>query len=114
MFKKSFNSAKCKTLLRLATSRIKLLRNKRDIQLRQMKRELAKLLETNQVQSAHIRAEHIYREQNTVAAYEIIELLCDLIAARLPSVESQKHCPIDLREAISSIIFAAPRCSDIP
>lgn len=25
-----------------------------------------------------------------------------------------RTCPIDLKEAITSVIFAAPRCSDIP
>jgi hypothetical protein len=44
-----------KTLLRLAISRIKLLRNKREIQLKQMKRELVQLLQTNQEASARIR-----------------------------------------------------------
>ena len=44
-----------KTLLRLAISRIKLLRNKRDVQLKQMKRELVKLLQSDQEPSARIR-----------------------------------------------------------
>ncbi|KAI5064424.1 hypothetical protein GOP47_0021094 [Adiantum capillus-veneris] len=114
VFGRSFNSAKCKTSLRLAVSRIKLLRNKRDIQLKQMKRELAQLLQTNQEPSARIRVEHIYREQNIMAAYEVIELFCELIVVRLPIIESQRQCPIDLREAVASLIFAAPRCSDVP
>lgn len=25
-----------------------------------------------------------------------------------------RNCPIDLKEAISSVIFASPRCADIP
>lgn len=25
-----------------------------------------------------------------------------------------RNCPIDLKEAVSSVIFATPRCSDIP
>jgi len=33
---------------------------------------------------------------------------------RLPIIETQKECPIDLKEAISSICFAAPRCADLP
>eukprot|EP00249_Psilotum_nudum_P015203 c25212_g1_i1 orf=284-2140(-) len=113
MFGRSFNSAKCKTLLKLAVSRIKLLKNKRDIQLKQMRRDLAQLLQTSQEPSARIRVEHIIREQNIMAAYEIIELFCELIAVRLPIIESQRECPIDLREAISSVIFAAPRCADL-
>lgn len=44
-----------KTSLKLAVSRIKLLNNKRETQVKQMKRELAQLLESGQVQTARIR-----------------------------------------------------------
>ncbi|KAH7441693.1 hypothetical protein KP509_03G049300 [Ceratopteris richardii] len=114
VFGKSFNAGKCKTLLRLAISRIKLLRNKRDMQLRQMRRELGQLLQAKQDLTARIRVEHVFREQNIMAAYEIIELFCELLVVRLPILESQRQCPMDLREAIASIIFAAPRCADLP
>ncbi|KAK1290029.1 hypothetical protein QJS10_CPB18g00905 [Acorus calamus] len=53
--KKSFDSGKCKTSLKLALARIKLLKNKRDAQLKVMRRDLSKLLETNQRQTALIR-----------------------------------------------------------
>ena len=36
------------------------------------------------------QVEHIYREQNIMAAYEIIELFCELIAVRLPIIEAQR------------------------
>lgn len=114
MLHRSFKPAKCKTSLKLAVSRIKLLRNKRDAQVKQLKRELAKLLESGQDQTARIRVEHVVREEKTMAAYELVEIYCELIAARLPIIESQKNCPIDLKEAVSSVIFATPRCSDIP
>ncbi|POO00625.1 Vacuolar protein sorting-associated protein [Trema orientale] len=111
---RSFKPAKCKTALKLAVSRIKLLNNKREAQVKQMKRELAQLLESGQVQTARIRVEHVIREEKTLTAYNFIEVYCELIAARLPIIESQKNCPIDLKEAISSVIFASPRCADIP
>lgn len=114
VFKKSFNPVKCKTLLKLTTLRIKLLKDRREVKLKQMRRELAKLLETNQEPSAHIGAELIYKELNIVAAYNIIELFCELLASRLSIIVAQKLCPIDLKEAVSSIIYAAPRCSDVP
>lgn len=79
-----------------------------------MRKELAQLLQTNQEGSARIRVEHIFREQNIVAAYEIIELFCELVVVRLPIIESQSQCPIDLREAVASLVFAAPRCADLP
>ncbi|XP_054785542.1 uncharacterized protein LOC129292063 [Prosopis cineraria] len=113
-FNRGFMASKCKTLLKLTIPRIKLLRNRREIQLKQMRRDIAKLLETCQEATARIRVEHIIREENMIAAQEIIELFCELIVVRLPIIESQRECPLDLKEAISSICFAAPRCADLP
>nr|XP_043627237.1 uncharacterized protein LOC122598815 [Erigeron canadensis] len=113
MLNKRFKIAKCKTSLKLATSRIKLMRNKKGVQIIQMKKELAQLLESGQDRTARIRVEHVIREEKLVAAYDLIEIYCELIVARLPIIESQKTCPIDLKEAVTSVIFAAPRCSDI-
>ncbi|XP_024959072.1 rho GTPase-activating protein gacZ-like [Cynara cardunculus var. scolymus] len=114
MLNKRFKIAKCKTSLKLATSRIKLMKNKKGIQINQMKKELAQLLESGQDRTARIRVEHVIREEKMVAAYDLVEIYCELIVARLPIIESQKTCPIDLKEAITSVIFSAPRCSDIP
>ncbi|GMI77114.1 IST1-LIKE 1 [Hibiscus trionum] len=113
-FNKGFKAAKCKTLLKLTIPRIKLLRNRREIQINQMRHDIAKLLETGQEATARIRVEHIVREENIMAAQEILELFCELIAVRLPIIEAQRDCPLDLKEAISSICFAAPRCADLP
>lgn len=111
---KNFPGAKCKTLLKLSLARIKLLKNRREMQLKQMQKEVAQFLLAGQEATARIRVEHIIREQNILAAYEILELFCELLAARLPIIESQRECPLDLREAVASLIFAAPRCSDLP
>ncbi|EEF27891.1 uncharacterized protein LOC8259381 [Ricinus communis] len=112
-FNKGFKATKCKTLLKLTIPRIKLLRNRREIQIKQMRRDIAKLLETGQEATARIRVEHIIREENMMAAQEILELFCELISVRLPIIEAQRECPLDLKEAISSICFAAPRCADL-
>ncbi|KAL8456455.1 hypothetical protein ACS0TY_034606 [Phlomoides rotata] len=114
MLSRSFNPIKCKTSLRLAGSRLKLLRNKKEVQLKQMKREIAQLLESGQDQTARIRVEHVIREEKMMAAYDLLEIYCELIIARLPIIESQKDCPIDLKEAIASIVFSSPRCGDVP
>ncbi|CAN6484758.1 unnamed protein product [Victoria cruziana] len=113
-FNKGFRGAKCKTLLKLTIPRIKLLRNRKEVQMKQMRKEIAKLLQTGQEATARIRVEHIIREQKTMDAYEIIELFSELISVRLPIIETQRECPLDLKEAISSLCFAAPRCSDLP
>ena len=37
------------------------------------------------------QVEHVVREEKTMAAYEMIELYCELIVARLAIIESQKY-----------------------
>ncbi|KAL3631333.1 hypothetical protein CASFOL_024317 [Castilleja foliolosa] len=114
LFSRGLQGAKCKTCLTLAISRIKLLQNKRDVQLRLMRKEIAEFLQAGQEPIARIRVEHVIREQNMWEAYEILELFCEFALARVPILESQRECPTELREAVASIIFSAPRCSDLP
>ncbi|KAI9127182.1 hypothetical protein K1719_001741 [Acacia pycnantha] len=49
-----------------------------------------------------------------MVAQEMIELFCELIDVCLPIIKSQKECPLDLKETISSVCFAAPRYADLP
>ncbi|KAK6924553.1 Vacuolar protein sorting-associated protein Ist1 [Dillenia turbinata] len=114
IFRRGFNSSKCKTMAKMATARMKLLRNKREVVVKQMRRDIALLLQSGQDATARIRVEHVIREQNILAANEIIELFCELIVARLQIIAKQRECPVDLKEGICSVIFAAPRCSEIP
>ncbi|KAL4294199.1 hypothetical protein AHAS_Ahas18G0204200 [Arachis hypogaea] len=76
--------------------------------------EKAVLAQTSHIHFAYtsgllMQVEHIIREENMMAAQEIIELFCELIAVRLPIIEAQRECPLDLKEAISSVqqAFAA-------
>ncbi|EYU30662.1 hypothetical protein ABFS82_11G057800 [Erythranthe guttata] len=114
LLSRGFNASKCKTSLKLGSSRLKLLRNRKEGQVIQIKREIAQLLESGQIPTARIRVEHVTREEKMMAAYDLIEIYCELIVARLPIIESQKICPIDLKEAITSVVFASPRCGDVP
>ncbi|KAI4327809.1 hypothetical protein L6164_020227 [Bauhinia variegata] len=109
-----FNSSKCKMAAKMAVARIKLLRNKREVVVRQMRRDIALLLKSGQDATAHIRVEHVTREQNVLAANEFIELFCELVVARLSIIAKERECPADLKEGIASIIFAAAWCSEIP
>ncbi|KAK9051415.1 hypothetical protein SSX86_028042 [Deinandra increscens subsp. villosa] len=114
LFFTGFNTSKCKTAAKLAVARIKLLRNKRQVVVRQMRRDIALLLQSGEDATARIRVEHVMREQNILAANEFVELFCELIVQRLTIIAKQRVCPADLKEGISSVIFAAPRCSEIP
>ena len=43
------------------------------------------------------QVEHIVREENMMAAQEIIELFCELVAVRLPIIESQRFFLLPLK-----------------
>ncbi len=45
--------------------------------------------------------EHVYREENILAAYDILELFSELITVRLPIIESQKY--VGLPSLLNSI-----------
>ncbi len=48
-------------------------------------------------------------EDFTLEAYEIIDLLCELLAQRMPLIEMEKECPLDLKETVCSLIWCAAR-----
>lgn len=37
------------------------------------------------------QVEHFFREEKSKEAYELIEIFCELIVARMPMIESQKY-----------------------
>ncbi|CAA7027515.1 unnamed protein product [Microthlaspi erraticum] len=110
---RSFKPAKCKSALQMAASRLKILKNKKDTQIKQLRREIAQLLESGQTQTAQIRVEHVVREEKTVAAYELLSIYCELLVARLGVIDSQKTCPTDLKESVGSVLYASKRLSDV-
>ncbi|GLJ38741.1 hypothetical protein SUGI_0789850 [Cryptomeria japonica] len=111
---KAFRSSKCKTALKLTVARIKILKNKRELQRKQSRRDVAELLQKGQEASARLRVEQIFREQNILDAYLLIGGYCETVSERILTIKAQKVCPNDLKESIASLIFAAPRCAELP
>ncbi|KAI5057692.1 hypothetical protein GOP47_0027707 [Adiantum capillus-veneris] len=111
--KKSFDASKCVSLLEVTQKRIGILRKKRSIIAKQSRADVAKLLERGQDANAAARAEHVFREENVVAAYELLEQHCQLVIKGVSAIKSHKECSLELKEAIASLIYAAPRCGDL-
>lgn len=63
---------------------------------------------------AHIRVEHIFREDNRMATQKTIELFREFIVICVPLIAPQRDHPLDGKEAISSVYFAAPSSADAP
>ncbi|GAX75877.1 hypothetical protein CEUSTIGMA_g3320.t1 [Chlamydomonas eustigma] len=104
-----FKVEKCEIQCRLAQGRIKLQRNKRQLQLRANRKEVAELLGGGKQDSARIRVEGVIREELILQAYEILELYLELITVRAQLISKTKEIPRDMVEAISSVVYAAER-----
>ncbi|KAM1020056.1 hypothetical protein EV1_040984 [Malus domestica] len=100
-----------KMQLKMAVARIKLLRNKWQVVVKQMRRAIALLLQSGKNATARIRVEHVIREHNTLAANEFIELFCELVVSRLSIIAEPKECQPGLKEGIASLILASSRKS---
>jgi hypothetical protein len=109
-----FNPHKCKTHLRLAIGRIRLLRNKKQVGMQGLRREIAELLASGKEDSARIRVEAVHREENLLVAFELLELFSELLSVRIAMIAQERSVPDDMREAVASAIYAAQRLPEIP
>jgi len=109
-----FSASTTKVQLKLAINRLKLSQNKKQNLAKQHKHEIAALIQQGKDESASIRVENVIREDLIIEAYELIELFCELVQARLPLLDTQSDIPPELKEAICTIVYCAPRCADIP
>jgi len=105
----NFDATQCKTKLKLAMSRIKLQKNKKDNLAKNGKREVADLLKSGKEGDARVKVENVIKDDFSIETLELMELFCELLMSRLSSIQSSKECPADLKEAICTIIYAAPR-----
>lgn len=90
------------------------MKNKRNQQVKQYRKDIAELLRTGKQDYARIRVEAVIRENLTLQAYEILELYLELISVRAQLIAQTKEIPRDMVEAMSSIIYAASRVPDLP
>lgn len=52
-------------------------------------------------------------QEKMIAAFDILQLFCELLNVRIQLIEKTKEIPSDMRESIASIIFAARRLPEV-
>ncbi|KAJ6252291.1 ist1 [Anaeramoeba flamelloides] len=106
---KKFKPTECKVTLRLAIKRIKLLRQKKENNVKLQRRQIATLLSNGKDRSARIKVEQVIRDDFLVDAYEMLELLCDLLLVRFQVLKSEKTCTEDILESVATIIYVSKK-----
>ncbi|XP_037551201.1 IST1 homolog isoform X2 [Nematolebias whitei] len=104
-----FKAERLRVNLRLVINRLKLLEKKKTELAQKSRKEIADYLSSGKDERARIRVEHIIREDYLVEAMEILELYCDLLLTRFGLIQSMKELDPGLQEAVSTLIWAAPR-----
>ncbi|XP_068666626.1 uncharacterized protein [Aristolochia californica] len=60
------------------------------------------------------RVEQLFKAQSILSAYDLLDHFCEFIIINLSYIRKHRDCPNDINEAVSSLIFAAARCADLP
>ncbi|XP_050221346.1 uncharacterized protein LOC126671608 [Mercurialis annua] len=114
IFRRTFKASKFKSAINLANSRLAVFKNKHQVRCNQAHSDVLQLLQQGHHQRALIRVEQVIKEQNMVDVYVLMEGYCNLIGERVHLIEHDRNCPEELREAISSLLYASTRCGDFP
>ncbi|KAI7734572.1 hypothetical protein M8C21_009824 [Ambrosia artemisiifolia] len=111
---RKFKTSKLKTVVNLAISRLAILKNHRHARYTIARSDLVQLLHLNHHHQALLRVEQVIKDKNMLAVYDMIHDYCHLLKQRASLVEQSTYCPEELKEAVSSLIYAAPRCGEFP
>ncbi|KAM1149115.1 hypothetical protein FF1_029694 [Malus domestica] len=115
LFNGAFDSSKCDKTAVLAVDRIRKLRKRKEEDIVKMRNKISALLQCgqdpiNKTCTARILIEDLIREENILEAYVLIKGFCNLVRGRLSVIQVQRECPENVKQAISSLIFAAKKC----
>ncbi|XP_062233030.1 uncharacterized protein LOC133930407 [Phragmites australis] len=117
MFDSLLNSKfynKCKHAFKCIRTRMAPIRRKKHAMIRFLKKDVADLLANGLDTHAFGRMDGLIVELNHASCYDMIEQFCDGIGKQLGSLQKQRECPSETREAVSTLIFAAARFPDLP
>ncbi|XP_059451611.1 uncharacterized protein LOC132182392 isoform X2 [Corylus avellana] len=107
-------ATKCKKLINQVRCRLKLLKNKRNSIVRQLREDLSQLIKIGHDHIAFNRVEQLTKDESIVAVYELLDHFCEFILIHLSYIRRHKDCPNDINEAVSTLIYASARCGELP
>lgn len=114
LFGRSLKTSKLQATIKLGISRLPVLKNQRQARCTVARSDVLQFLSLGQHERALLRVEQVIKEQNMLDVHVIIERYCHQLTERINLIEHERVCPEELREAVSSLIYAASRCGDFP
>jgi hypothetical protein len=118
--KETFDPVKVKANTRMAITRIRMQQNKTINSVKVQRKQLAELLMMGKYDAARVKVESLIREDLSIEGLEVLSLFADLLASRVSVIAAAKReggssgCPSEMKEAVTSVIWAAARLDTIP
>ncbi|CAH8258843.1 unnamed protein product [Arabidopsis lyrata] len=113
LFKPKFYT-KCKSLVKITKTRVDTVKRKKNSVCKYLKNDIVDLLKNSLDYNAYGRAEGLIEEKRRLACYEFLEQFCICVASNVSLLQKSSGCPDECREAISSLVYAAARVSEVP
>ncbi|QCE09653.1 DNA mismatch repair protein MSH2 [Vigna unguiculata] len=107
-------ASKCKRTIKRARCRLGLLKNKRLAIARQLRKDLAELIQSGHEETALNRVGQLIADESLASAYELLDEFCEFVLKQLSYIRRHRDRPNDINEAVSSLIFASARCGELP
>lgn len=108
----SFDINKIKSNLRMGSGRMKQQQQKRLNNVKKQRKEMAELMNVGKLDAARIRVEAVIREDLSIEGLEVLNLFIELVASRIRVIAETPSCPLELKEAVTSILWAVPRIGE--
>ncbi|ESW22614.1 hypothetical protein PHAVU_005G167500, partial [Phaseolus vulgaris] len=93
---------------------LEMIRKRRKAVQKFLKKDIADLLSYGLDDNAYGRAEGLLLEQNMLFCYELVGEFANCLLSNVRDLCKQRDCPDKCKEAVQSLIYAAPRFSDLP
>ncbi|XP_022934804.1 uncharacterized protein LOC111441867 [Cucurbita moschata] len=106
--------SKIKILVNMAISRTAILKNQHRARCSLARADVLQLLNLSYQHRAQLRVEIVIKENNMMDALGMIEDYCSLLIEKVALLQMNKECPGEVKEAISSLIFASSRFGEFP
>jgi hypothetical protein len=118
--KDTFDPVKVKANTRMAITRIRMQQNKTINSVKVQRKQLAELMSMGKYDAARVKVEALIREDVSIEGLEVLSLLADLLASRVQVIANSKRdggssgCPPEMKEAVTSVIWASAQLDGIP
>ncbi|KAI8552634.1 hypothetical protein RHMOL_Rhmol06G0281800 [Rhododendron molle] len=104
----------CENLINEARTQLYIQKNRRAAIVRQSRADIAQLLMSGQYDDAIARVDKLHNNECVLSAYGQIGQFSHTIHTNLGEISSRKRLSYKVVEAVSSLVYAASRCGELP